>query len=109
MENSIKENARVLLVNDLIIQILKIIVKILETLFLIPLLIVEEIIDILWELNENIENEIIMILSKIYISIIEILWYICMGFCFPIFILIYLIDNIIDKLEPDKSVIIYNF
>ena len=106
IENSIKENSKILLDNELIIQILKLINKILETIFVIPLILVEEIIDILWELNENIDNEIIKTISKIYILTIEILWYIAMGFCFPIFILIYFIDTIIDKLEPNKSSII---
>jgi hypothetical protein len=102
IENTIKNNNNNSLVdNELLIVILDIIIKLLESIFVIPLIIVEEIIDIIWELIDQIEDPLIKTLCTIYNLIIEILWYICLGLCFPIFIIVNILTLIRNEIEPN--------
>ena len=61
--------------NELLIQILNIIITILETFFIIPLFIVEDLIDIIWELIEQIEDPFIKIICTLFNRIINELFY----------------------------------
>ena len=103
IENTIIKNNVNLSNNELIIQIINIIIKILESLFILPLIFVEEIIDTIWTLIDQIEDPLIKIICTVYNLIIETLWYICLGFCLPIFIIVYILALIRDSLEPNKT------
>jgi hypothetical protein len=87
--------------SEFLIQILNIIITILETFFIIPLFIVEDLIDIIWELIEQIEDPFIKTICTLFNRIIEGLWYICLGFYFPIIILVYILDIIRDSIDSN--------
>jgi len=103
-ENIIIESYIKILDNEFIILILDIIITILETVFIIPLLFVEDIIDTIWELIEQIEDPFIKQICTLYNLIIEGLWYISLGFYFPIIILVYILDAIRDSIEPTFTI-----
>ncbi len=98
-ENKIIIHNIEILGNEILILILDIIIKILETLFVIPIFIVEDLIDIIWELIDQIEDPFIKTICTLFNRIIEGLWYICLGFYFPIIILVYILDTIRDSIE----------
>jgi hypothetical protein len=103
IKNTIQiENNINILNNEIIIQIIDIIIKILESIFILPLIFVEEIIDTIWALIDQIEDPFIKIICTVYNLIIETLWYICLGFCSPIFFIVYILTLIRDSLEPNK-------
>jgi len=110
IENTInKENINIesyikILDNEILILILDIIIAILEYVFIIPLFIVEDLIDTIWELIDQIEDPFIKQICSVYNLIIEGLWYICLGFYFPIIILVYILDAIRDSIEPTLTI-----
>jgi hypothetical protein len=87
--------------NELLLLILDLIILILQTIIIIPIFIVEDIIDVIWDLIEQIEDPIIKKIFTFYNNIIESFWYICLGFYFPIIILVYILDTIRDSIIPD--------
>jgi len=87
--------------NEILILLLDLIILILQSIIIIPLFIVEDIIDIIWNLIEQIEDPIIKKIFSFYNNIIESLWYVCLGFYFPIIILVYILDTIRDSINPD--------
>ena len=103
-ENIINGSYIKILDNEFIILILDIIITILESVFIIPLLFVEDIIDAIWELIDQIEDPFIKQICTVYNIIIEGLWYICLGFYFPIIILVYILDAIRDSIEPTFTI-----
>ena len=98
-ENKIIIHNIEILGNEILILILDIIITILETLFVIPIFIVEDLIDIIWELIDQIEDPFLKTICTLFNIIIEGLWYICLGFYFPIIILVYILDTIRDSIE----------
>lgn len=100
-ENKIIELNIEIINNEILILILDIIITILETLFVIPLFIVEDLIDIIWELIDQIEEPFMKTICTLFNRIIEGLWYICLGFYFPVIILVYILDTIRDSIEPN--------
>jgi len=87
--------------NEILILLLDLIILILQSIIIIPIFVVEDIIDIIWNLIEEIEDPIIKKILTFYNNIIESLWYICLGFYFPVIILVYILDTIRDSINPD--------
>jgi hypothetical protein len=110
VENAINiEDYKIIIKNQFIIEIIDMIIKILELIFIIPLFYVEEIIDIIWELISQIEDPYIKAICTLYNLIIEIYWYICFGLCYPIFIIVHILTLIRDALEPNNINNLTNF
>jgi hypothetical protein len=105
--NQINENTFIIyridiLANEILILILNIIITILEIFFIIPLFIVEDLIDTIWELIAQIEDPFINTICTFFNMIIESLWYICLGFYFPIILLVYILDIIRDSIDSNS-------
>ena len=90
--------------NGFLILILDLIILILQSIFIITIFFVEDIIDTIWELIEQIEDPFIKQIWTLYNLIIEGLWYISLGFYFPIIILVYILDAIRDSIEPTFTI-----
>jgi hypothetical protein len=87
--------------NEILLLIIDLIILILQSIIIIPIFIVEDIIDIIWNLIEQIEDPLIKKIFSFYNNIIESLWYICLGFYFPIILLVYILDTIRDSINPE--------
>ena len=91
--------------NGFLILILDLIILILQSIFIIPIFFVEDIIDTIWDLIDQIEDPFVKQICTLYNIIIEGLWYLCLGFYFPIIILVYILDTFRDSINPEYLII----
>ena len=91
--------------NGFLILILDLIILILQSIFIIPIFFVEDIIDTIWDLIDQIEDPFVKQICTLYNIIIEGLWYLCLGFYFPIIILVYILDTFRDSIKPEYLII----
>ena len=89
--------------NGFLILILDLIILILQSIFIIPIFFVEDIIDTIWDLIDQIEDPFVKQICTLFNLIIEGLWYICLGFYFPIIILVYILDTFRDSINPTRT------
>ncbi len=89
--------------NDFLILILDLIILILQSIFIIPIFFVEDIIDTIWDLIDQIEDPFVKKICTLYNIIIEGLWYLCLGFYFPIIVLVYILDTLRDSINPTRT------
>lgn len=89
--------------NGFLILILDLIILILQSIFIIPIFFVEDIIDTIWDLIDQIEDPFVKQICTLYNIIIEGLWYLCLGFYFPIIILVYILDTFRDSINPTRT------